>query len=121
VQKVKSTRGSHHRFTGTTRHSRAMVLTVSFVISPVIGLCCHRHRQVTTCQLDASVEASGPHDFAVRISTVRQPCYQRPPHPMPNVRDDRETPLCVGRDGRRCKSDLGQKRKQIFLQKGMDR
>src|SRR4051812_40392232 len=70
-----------------------MVLTVSFVISPVIGLSCHRHRQVTTCQLDTSVEASGPHDFAVRISTVRQPCYQRPPHPVPNVRDDRETPL----------------------------
>src|SRR5216683_1360671 len=23
----------------------------------------------------------------------------RPPHPAPNVRDDRETPLCVGRDG----------------------
>src|SRR3954470_12463704 len=39
---------------------RAMVLTVSFVISPVTGLCCHRRPQVTTCQLDASVEASGP-------------------------------------------------------------
>src|SRR5205085_12516312 len=51
-----------------------MVLTVSFVISPVIGLFCHRHRQVTTCQLDASVEASGPHDFAVRLSTFRQAC-----------------------------------------------
>jgi hypothetical protein len=47
---------------------RAMVLTVSFVISPVIGLSCHRHRQVTTCQLDAGVEAPGPHDFAVRLS-----------------------------------------------------
>src|SRR5436190_4562090 len=78
---------------------RAMVLTVSFVISPVIGLCCHRRRQVTTCQLDASVEASGPHDFAVRISTVRQKHQPRPSHPVPNVRDDRETPLCVGRDG----------------------
>ena len=78
---------------------RAMVLTVSFVISPVIGLVCHRRRRNHFRQLDASVEASGPHDFAVRISTVRQPCYQRPPHPVPNVRDDRETPLCVGRDG----------------------
>src|SRR5438477_9334145 len=45
-----------------------MVLTVSFVLSPVIGLSCHRHRQVTTCQLDAGVEASGPHDFAVRFT-----------------------------------------------------
>src|SRR3954452_12048617 len=74
---------------------RAMVLTAYFVISPVIGLCCHR-RLAFTAKLDASVEASGPHDFAVRLSTVRQPCYQRPPHPVPNVRDDRDTPLSCG-------------------------
>src|SRR3954447_20688488 len=43
----------------------AMVLTVSFVISSVIGLCCHRRFACT--KLDASVEASGPHDFAVRV------------------------------------------------------
>ena len=51
---------------------RAMVLTVSFVISSVIGLYCHRHRWNCFRQLDASVEASGPHDFAVRLSAVRQ-------------------------------------------------
>ena len=35
--------GSHHRSTGKTRHSRTrMVLTVSFVLSPVTGLVCHR-------------------------------------------------------------------------------
>src|SRR3954447_3672619 len=44
----------------------AMVLTVSFVISSVIGLCCHRRQRDTSRSLDASVEASGPHDFAVR-------------------------------------------------------
>jgi hypothetical protein len=47
---------------------RAMVLTVSFVLFPVTGLCCHRHQQVTTCRLDASVGASEPHDFAVRLT-----------------------------------------------------
>jgi hypothetical protein len=62
---------------------RAMVLTVSFVISPVIGLSCHRRQQVTTCQLDASVEASGPHDFAVRITCCSSAAHQRPPHPVP--------------------------------------
>ena len=45
---------------------------------------CHRHRQRLGCQLDASVEASGPHDFAVRKSKRprlwRRP---RPPHPVP--------------------------------------
>jgi hypothetical protein len=69
---------------GTPGIPRAMVLTVSFVISPVIGLCCHRRQQVTTCQLDASVEASGPHDFAVR--EPRAFVFRaalRPPHPVP--------------------------------------
>jgi hypothetical protein len=50
----------------------AMVLTVSFVLSPVTGLFCHRRRRNTFRQLDTSVGASGPHDFAVRISTARQ-------------------------------------------------
>jgi hypothetical protein len=63
-------------------------------------------------ELDASVGASGPHDFAVRCNISRRragdrsrgqknpPCdplarktLPRPPHPVPNVRDDRDTPL----------------------------
>jgi len=59
-----------------------MVLTVSFGLSPVIGLvvtvACAMKRK-----LDASVEASGPHDFAVRVSAVRRQRYRRPPHPAP--------------------------------------
>ena len=62
---------SRHRSTGVTRHSRAMVLTVSFVLSPVIGLFCHRRRRSYLHRsLDASVEASGPHDFAVRVARL---------------------------------------------------
>src|SRR4051794_26361518 len=73
----------------------ATVLTVSFVISPVIGLDCHR--RFACAKLDASVEASGPHDFAVRVSTVRQRCLHSV-HRIPSrVRDDRERPS-VGRD-----------------------
>ena len=34
-------------------------------------------------KLDASVEASGPHDFAVRLGAFRQARHQRPPHPVP--------------------------------------
>src|ERR1700730_12431338 len=49
--------------------------------------------------LNASVGASGPHDFAVRISTARLATPLRPPHPAPNVRDDREAPLLWVRDG----------------------
>src|SRR3954451_19948861 len=47
---------------------RAMVLTVSFALSPVTGLCCHCRQRKYFRQLDASVGASGPHDFAVRVS-----------------------------------------------------
>jgi len=34
-------------------------------------------------ELDASVGASGPHDFAVRIGRSRLQHHQRPPHPVP--------------------------------------
>jgi hypothetical protein len=62
-----------------------MVLTVSFVLSPVIGLLspsladvfCHCPVGPTKLrQLDASAGASGPHDFAVR-SNVSRLCAQR--------------------------------------------
>jgi hypothetical protein len=47
-----------------------MVLTAYFVLSSVTGLFCHRHRRSCIRQLDASVGASGPHDFAVRKHTL---------------------------------------------------
>src|SRR4051794_22510673 len=70
-----------------------MVLTVSFVLSPVIGLFCHRHQQVTTCQLDARVEASGPHDFAVRVQRHSSKAPTASIASRAYVRDDRDTPL----------------------------
>jgi hypothetical protein len=89
---------SHYRFSRIhPTFPHAMVLTVSFVLSPVIGLVCHRRLARLLTRLDAGVEASGPHDFAVRVSTIRQARRPRPPHPAPNVRDDREAPLL--RDG----------------------
>ncbi len=79
---------------------RAMVLTVSFELSPVTGLSCHRRLADTSAKLDASVGASGPHDFAVRPHArfvfARQ---RRPPHPALYVRDDREAPLLRVRNG----------------------
>ncbi len=39
---------------------------------------------------------------------------------MPYVRDDRETPLCVGRDAKRCRCDLGGTKTEIFFQRGLD-
>jgi hypothetical protein len=78
---VVNTRVSHHRFTGTPGLPCAMVLTVSSALSLVTGLSCHhRLRGVSGPlalaspfrKLDASVGASGPHDFTVRFGAVRQ-------------------------------------------------
>jgi len=43
-----------------------------------------KHRR----QLDASVETSGPHDFAVRGMVVRLSTWPRPSHPASRFRDD---------------------------------
>jgi hypothetical protein len=75
-----------------------MVLTVSFVLSPVTGLSCHRHWRNYLRQLDASVGAPGPHDFAVRGWCCSSIALPRPPHPTAHVRDDHETPLERWRD-----------------------
>jgi hypothetical protein len=71
----------------------AQWFTAYFALSPVIGLFCHRRSASHPAKLDASVEASGPHDFAVRFSTVRQRRIRVHRIP-PRVRDDREPPLC---------------------------
>ena len=81
---VENTRVSHHRLTGTPGISCAMVLTVSFVLSSVTGLCCHRRPwKLASHELDASVGASGPHDFAVRLTRCSSKAPLRPPHPHP--------------------------------------
>jgi hypothetical protein len=83
-----------------------MVLTAYFVLSPVIGLSCHRRQRNYFHWLDASVEASGPHDFAVRISSASSAHRLRVHRILSRVRDDRERPLSgTGRNG--YATDLG--------------
>jgi hypothetical protein len=53
------------------------------VLSPVIGLSCHRHLARLLAKLDAGVEASGPHDFAVRLLRCSSRAHLRPSHPAP--------------------------------------
>jgi hypothetical protein len=63
---------------------RAMVLTVSFVLSRVTGLVCHPRRRSCLHRLDSSVGASGPHDFAVRETSALVSsaiCVHRIPRP----------------------------------------
>jgi hypothetical protein len=104
---TKSTRVSNHRFTGNIRPSLRNGFTAYFVLSLVTGLFCHHHSQGLSRDLSASVGAPGPHAFAVRISIARLATPPRPPHPAPNVRDDREAPLLWERDGANITTDLG--------------
>jgi hypothetical protein len=70
-----------------------VVLTVSFALSPATGfLATVIPEKLASQELDASVGASGPHDFAVRFKRCSSKAHPRPSHP-PRVRDDRDTPL----------------------------
>jgi hypothetical protein len=90
---VVNTRVSHHGHTGSPGIPRAMVLTVSFVLSPVTGLVCHRHRRSLLRRLERQRRGVRTTRLRRPLSRCSSPAPKRPPHPAPYVRDDRETPL----------------------------
>ena len=65
------------------------------------GLSGHRPLKLLGSRVDPSIGGSGPHDLAVRAGRARLAQPSRPPHPAPNVRDDREAPLYRARDARK--------------------
>jgi hypothetical protein len=71
VSCAKCANKNAHEHTGSAEAIRPSLrngFTAYTALSPVTGLSCHRHRRDTSRQLDASVGASGPHGFAVRVS-----------------------------------------------------
>ncbi len=98
-----------------------MVLTVYFELSPVTGLSCHRRpREVAFRELDASVGASGPHDFAVRKKRPRLQRRSASTASRPALMTLRNAPLSGRDDGDR-RADLAYGEAEIFLRKGLDR
>ena len=99
-----------------------MVLTVSFVLSPAIGLfvavtgAMRKHRR----QFDASVEASRPHDFAVRVSCARLAHARVHRIPRPTFVTIAKRPSFRGRDARIDKAVSTCSRSKLFLQRGLD-
>jgi hypothetical protein len=90
VQNCTKTRTRAYRFSGGIRPSLRNGFTAYSALSSVNGLSCHRRPRDTALdpfgsmrnrELDASIGASGPHDFAVRVSHARQSQLSRPPHP----------------------------------------
>jgi hypothetical protein len=89
-----------HEHTGsaeTLRPSLRNGFTAYIVLSPVSrgSVATVAPKKLASQELDASIRASGPHDFAVRISAVRYrhiSVHRIPPH----VRDDHDPPLLSG-------------------------
>jgi hypothetical protein len=76
VSCAKCTKKNAHEHTGSAESIRPSLrngFTAYSALSPVNGLSCHRRPgKLASQELDASIAASGPHDFAVRLSAVRQ-------------------------------------------------
>ena len=97
---IKRRRTRAYRLSGGSPAFPAQWLYDLYVLSLMTGLSCHHRPQeaLASQELDASVGASGPHDFTVRISVARprektRDDASRPPHSRPNVRDDGRRPL----------------------------
>src|SRR5438270_8149879 len=77
---------------------RAMVLTAYFVLFPVTGLVCHRRlREIPASLMPASGHQNHTTSPSASARFVKHAAASTASRA--NVRDDRETPLCVGRDG----------------------
>src|ERR1700730_5110264 len=126
-----------------------MVLTVSFELSPVTGLFCHRRPRINVLSKPGWADlnsanltpASGCQDHTIlpsAISISRQRAGDRSQisrstlpsrrtqnaaastASAPRVRDDRDTPLWWGGMARTCRDDLPDGGSEIFLQRGLD-
>ena len=102
VRKIKCTQASHHRFTGCPGIPCAMVfgflralLGEPGFLATIIGAMRQHFADL--------ISASGYQDHTTSPSAsnaLRLAHRRRPPHPAPNVRDDRDTPLVNGRGTR---------------------
>jgi hypothetical protein len=135
----KAHKRSHHGYSRIhPAFPHAMVLTAYIALSPVTGLFCHRRQRIKALsarsgsqnlrKLDASVGASGPHDFAVREPApfVDAPvvAHGKPPCDPARASAGASTASrsasvtiairpSVGRDGKRYTTDLGQVKSEI--------
>ena len=83
----------------------------------MIGLVCHRCQRSSLRRLDAGVEASGPHDFAIRQKRRSSAALSASIASRPTSVTIASAPP-EGRDGSRYRFDLGKRRREIFLNRG---
>jgi hypothetical protein len=68
--------------------------------------------------LTPTIEASGPYDFAVRKAALSSSAQLVSIASQPYVRDDRETPLCVGRDASDMQVIWHRRESKCFFRRG---
>jgi hypothetical protein len=97
-----------HRFTGTFRHSLRNGFTVSFVLSPVIGLSCHRRRRkISSANLTPASRRQDHTTSPSASNAVRPLALSASTAPRPTSVTIAKRPLVRERDGRSCNCDLG--------------
>jgi hypothetical protein len=86
-----------HEHTGSAEAVRPSLrngFTAYFVLSLATGfLATIISGKLASQKLDASIGASGPHDFAVRITRCSSKAHPRPPHPIPTFVTMANAPL----------------------------
>jgi hypothetical protein len=97
--KVVSTRVSHHGRTGTPSIPARDGVNGFLRALPGDRALLSPSPADNSANLTPTIEAPGPHDFAVRKLARSSVAPSASIASRPYVRDDRETPLCVGRDG----------------------
>jgi len=98
----KKAGGSHHRYEPDNRPSLRDSWNGCSELSPGTGVLAPVALRNVLARLGISTGMPGPHGLTVRTGMfvrVNEPrCNpMRPPHPAPDVRDDREAPLMRGR------------------------
>src|SRR5579863_2226441 len=119
---MENTQVSHHRFAETPGFPCAMVLTVSFALSLVTGLCCH-HRRAMQKHCRGLTPASGRQDHTTSPSAseslvlrhCRVHCIPHPTFVTIAIR-----PFIRGGTAGITKGVSSKPRSEIFLRKGLD-
>ena len=116
----KDSEKSAHEHTGSAEAVRPSLrngFTAYFVLSLATGFFVTIiPKKLASQELDASIGASGPHDFAVRLTRCSSKALWRPPHPIPTFVTMANAPP-PGPDGWGHEGDLHERKREKILKK----
>jgi hypothetical protein len=119
VHKCTKKRTRAYRSSGGNPTFPARWFTAYFALSPVIWLSCHRHQRIDSANLTPTLRrqdhTTSPYAANSPVSRAATSIASRT-----DVRDVRETPLLLGRDGGSHSFDSPDGLSEIFLREGLD-